>query len=114
MLALMLGALRSRGAQTVTVLILAVLAVAAAAAAPWYVKAADASATHATVQGAPSAQRVFSARRDLSVSSNPQNDLEDLGATVRDAVGAPGVVSYLGLAQDGRYQAAGVDLTLPL
>ena len=114
MLALMLGALRSRGAQTVTVLVLAVLAVAAAAAAPWYVLAADATATHATVQGAPSAQRVLSARRDLTVSSNARSDLDALESTVRDVFDAPGVVSYLGLAQDGRYLAPGVDLTVPL
>jgi putative ABC transport system permease protein len=114
MLALMLGALRSRGAQTVTVLVLAVLAVSATAAAPWYVLAADATATHATVQGAPSAQRVVSAKRDLTVSSNAQSALDDLHATVRNGFDAPGVVSYLGLAQDGRYLAPGVDLTLPL
>jgi putative ABC transport system permease protein len=114
MIALMFGALRSRGAQTVTVMVLAVLAVAAAAAAPWYVLAADNAALVNEVRSAPAQQRLFSASRGLTANPDFQASLATFAATVRDVLDVPGSASYLGLYQMGRYQAPGVDVAAPL
>ncbi len=114
MIALMFGALRSRGAQTVTVMVLAVLAVAAAVAAPWYVLAADNAALLNEVRSAPAQQRVFNASRNLTADADIQRGLADFAASVRDTLNVPGAVGYLGLYQMGRYQVPFVDVPTPL
>jgi hypothetical protein len=114
MLALMLGALRSRTAHTATVLVLAVLAVAAAAAAPWYVLAADDAALLGAVNGASAGQRVFDANRGLTISSDARTALDQLDQTVRGTVDLPVEASYLGMYQLGLYQSAGLNVSVPI
>jgi hypothetical protein len=114
MIALMLGALRSRAAQTATVLVLAVLAVAAAAAAPWYVLAAGDAALLGTVNGASAGQRVFDANRGLTISTDARSALAQLDQTVRASFDVPVAAGYLGMYQMGLYQSAGLNVSVPI
>ncbi|HEY2669215.1 MAG TPA: ABC transporter permease [Rugosimonospora sp.] len=114
MIRVVLGALRARGAQTLTVLVLAVLAVAAATAAPWYVLAADDAALVNDVLTAPAADRVISAERNQDLDRAPAELLATFRADVAQAIDLPGEDTYLGMAQAGRYQRGTVSVSVPV
>ncbi len=67
MLAVALGAIRARGVQAAALLVIAVLVTAAAVAAPFFVLAATDAVAARDVASAPAAQRLVTARRDLSL-----------------------------------------------
>jgi hypothetical protein len=99
MLAVALGAIRARSVQAAALLVIAVLVTAAAVAAPFFVLAATDAVAARDVASAPPAQRLVTARRDLSL---------DGGATAvrqtRDQIGRD-------LALPGFQQVGGVLVT---
>jgi putative ABC transport system permease protein len=102
MIGLMLGALRSRGQQTLTVMVLAILAVAAAAAAPWYVLALRTPLPPPLV--------ITGGRVDLDIVFRPFNKDSDLRLSVQLAPlsGDRPVLMRLGPLSSGR-QTVGQD-----
>ena len=82
MLALILGAVRTRTAQAVTVLVLTALAAAVAFAGPWYGIAASARAAAADVAAAPAAQRILSIRQIVTIDGDPRAALDTFAAAV--------------------------------
>ncbi|BCJ41891.1 hypothetical protein GCM10010168_75790 [Actinoplanes ianthinogenes] len=83
MLALVLGAVRTRTAQVLTILALTVVATAIAAAAPWYAAAATARAAEVDLAAAPAAQRMLSIRQGALTGGDAAGALEDFRASVR-------------------------------
>ncbi|GAA4590408.1 hypothetical protein BJY16_009225 [Actinoplanes octamycinicus] len=83
MLALVLGAVRTRTAQVLTILALTVVATAVAAAGPWYAAAATARAAEADLAAAPAAQRMLSLRQGAITDGDAAGALEDFQASVR-------------------------------
>lgn len=83
MFALVLGALRARPVQAVTVLFLTVLASAAATASPWYMLASARRAAVAEVRAAPAASRTLSVRRITTTSTDPRTALATFGSSVQ-------------------------------
>ncbi|GIH13503.1 FtsX-like permease family protein [Rugosimonospora africana] len=67
MLAVALGAIRARSTQAAALLVIAVLVTAAAVAAPFFVLAATGTVAARDVSVAPVAQRLVTARQDLSL-----------------------------------------------
>lgn len=110
MFALVLGAVRARTAQVLTVLVLTVLATAAAAAGPWFALAAASRAAAADVAAAPAAQRMLSVRQLVQTNGQPRASLNSFAGaagallTVRDGTPVLGMrqtmfVSRLGTDQ---------------
>jgi putative ABC transport system permease protein len=83
MLALILGAVRTRTAQALTVLILTALAAAAAAAGPWYGLAAGSRAAAADVASAPAGERTLSVRKLFNTNGDPRTALKLFADSVR-------------------------------
>jgi hypothetical protein len=100
MLALVLGAVRTRTAQVTTILVLTAVAAAAAAAGPWYGIAAAARAAAADVAAAPAAQRVLSVRRLATTNGDPAGALTAFERAVRDILPIRGGAPVLGMKQD--------------
>jgi hypothetical protein len=100
MLALVLGAVRTRTAQVMTVLILTAIAAAAAAAGPWYGLAAASKAATADVAAAPAAQRVLSIRQIATINGDPQGALDAFQGAVRAILPIQGGAVVLGMSQD--------------
>jgi putative ABC transport system permease protein len=82
MVALVLGAVRARTAQVLTVLILTTLIAAVAVAGPWYAIAASSRAADGDVAAAPAAQRMLSVRQNAETDGAPQPALDAFRATV--------------------------------
>ncbi|MEU8233737.1 FtsX-like permease family protein [Actinoplanes sp. NPDC048967] len=82
MVALVLGAVRARTAQVLTVLILTALIAAVAAAGPWYAIAASSRAADGDVAAAPAGQRMLSVRQNAETDGAPQPALDTFRATV--------------------------------
>jgi putative ABC transport system permease protein len=99
MLALILGAVRTRTAQVLTVLILSALAAAAAAAGPWYGLSAASRAADADVATAPADQRVLSVRQIAHTNGQPQQSLDSFAGTVRSLLPIGDGAPTLGLTQ---------------
>jgi putative ABC transport system permease protein len=89
MLALIVGAVRTRTAQVLTVLVLTALSAAVAAAGPWFGFASQTSAASADVDAAPAEQRTVSVRVITHVEGNPQNALTQFGDQVRSMLPLP-------------------------
>jgi putative ABC transport system permease protein len=100
MLALLFGAVRTRTAQVLTVLILTALAVAAGVAGPWYGLAAAARAAAADVDAAPAGQRVLSIRQLVTTDGDPRGTLTAFDTAVRGLLPVPAGDPVLGLSQD--------------
>jgi putative ABC transport system permease protein len=100
MLALVLGAVRTRTAQVLTVLILTAIAAAAAAAGPWYGLAAASRAAAADVEAAPAGQRVLSIRQLVTTDGDPQGSLTAFARTVSGILPIPAGDPVLGMSQD--------------
>jgi hypothetical protein len=114
MLALVLGAVRTRTAQVLTVLILTALAAAAAAAGPWYGLAAAAHAAAADVEAAPAGQRILSVRQLGDTRGDPQGALRTLESVARGILPIQGGDPVLGMSQDMTVTqgAAGKDVAI--
>ncbi|HWS35653.1 MAG TPA: ABC transporter permease [Actinoplanes sp.] len=83
MFALVFGAVRTRAAQVVTILVLTMLAAAVAAAGPWYGYAAVGAAADAYLTSAPAAQRTFSVVTRVDARTGPQARLDRFTGDVR-------------------------------
>ncbi|GAA5182307.1 hypothetical protein GCM10023322_19020 [Rugosimonospora acidiphila] len=90
----MLGALRARRAQTLTVLVLALLA--------------------GDVATAPAIDRIFEATRDQDLDRAAADELSTFRAVVDRAFTVPGATGYLNMSETGRYQRGEVSLGVPL
>jgi putative ABC transport system permease protein len=97
MLALIVGAVRTRSAQVLTVLILSALAAAVAAAGPWFAFASMTSAAAADVASAPSEQRTVSVRVITRVDGGPRNTVDKFVSRVRDMLPLPAADPINGL-----------------
>ncbi|UQU66906.1 ABC transporter permease [Couchioplanes caeruleus] len=97
MLALVLGAVRARKAQALTVLVLTALAGAVAVAGPWYGLAAASRAAASDVAHAPPAQRVVSVRQITGIGGDPQRALDAFAGTVRGMLPVPDLEPVRGM-----------------
>jgi putative ABC transport system permease protein len=89
MFALIVGAVRTRTAQVLTVLILTALAAAVAAAGPWFAYASATSAAAADVAGAPAEQRTVSVRQITETDGDPQGAIDEFGRQVKSMLPLP-------------------------
>ena len=89
MFALIVGAVRTRTAQVLTVLILTALATAVAAAGPWFAYASMTSGAAADVAAAPAEQRTVSVRQITQTEGNPQGAIDEFGGRVRSLLPLP-------------------------
>jgi putative ABC transport system permease protein len=97
MVALVLGAVRARTAQALTVLILTALIAAVAAAGPWYAIAASSRAADGDVAAAPAAQQTLSVRQTATTGGAPQTALDAFRGTVRRLLPVPDLRPVLGM-----------------
>ncbi|GAA3916166.1 FtsX-like permease family protein [Actinoplanes auranticolor] len=97
MLALVLGAVRARTAQVLTVGILTALIAAVAAAGPWYAIAASSRAADGDVAAAPAGQRMLSVRQTAETDGTPQPALDTFRASVDRLLPIPGLRPVLGM-----------------
>ena len=97
MVALVLGAIRARTAQALTVLILTALIAAVAAAGPWYAMAASSRAADGDVAAAPAGQRTLSVRQTAETGGDPQTALDAFRGTVARLLPIPGLRPVLGM-----------------
>jgi putative ABC transport system permease protein len=89
MFALVVGAVRTRTAQVVTVLVLTALAAGVAAAGPWFAYAGVTRAAAADVAAAPAGQRTLSVRQIADTGGDPRGALDQFGRTVRGQLPLP-------------------------
>ncbi|GIE88722.1 ABC transporter permease [Actinoplanes regularis] len=89
MFALVIGAVRARAAQVLTILVLATLASAVAVAGPWFAWASAGRAAAADLAAAGAAERVVSAVLDVNTQGEPAAALDVLGGRVRGALPVP-------------------------
>jgi putative ABC transport system permease protein len=89
MFALIVGAVRTRTAQVLTVLILTALAAAVAVAGPWFGYASATSAAAADVAAAPAVQRTVSVRQITETDGDPQGAINQFGGKVRSLLPLP-------------------------
>ncbi|MGX6607131.1 FtsX-like permease family protein [Micromonosporaceae bacterium Da 78-11] len=114
MFALILGAVRTRTAQVLTVLVLTALAAAVAAAGPWFAVAGATRAAAADVAAAPAAQRTLSIRQISFTDGDPQHTLDQFVATIRGLLPLPasapvtGVVLPLTVTRGGETPAVSI------
>lgn len=97
MLTLILGAVRTRTAQVLTVLVLTALAAAVAAAGPWFAFASMSSAAAADVAAAPAEQRVVSVRLITHIGDGPRDTVDQFASRVRDLLPLPAARPVNGL-----------------
>ncbi|GAA1580966.1 ABC transporter permease [Actinoplanes couchii] len=88
MLALVFGAVRTRAAQVLTILVLTMLAAAVAAAGPWYGFAAVSASADAYLGSAPASQRTLSVVTRVDARTGPQARLDRFTADARAALPA--------------------------
>jgi putative ABC transport system permease protein len=97
MVALVLGAVRARTAQALTVLILTALIAAVAAAGPWYAIAASSRAADGDVAAAPAGQRMLSVRQTAETGGDPQTALDAFRGSVSRLLPIPELQPVLGM-----------------
>ncbi|WP_213001142.1 FtsX-like permease family protein [Winogradskya consettensis] len=98
MIGLVLGAVRARSAQALTVLILTALAAAVAVAGPWYAVAAASRAAASDVANAPAGEHVISVRQSSKVAEDPRQGLDAFASTVRRLLPLPDLQPVLGMS----------------
>lgn len=84
MLALVLGAVRARTAQALTIMVLTAVAAAVAAAGPWYAAAATERATAVDLASVQAKQRAISVRQGADTGGDLPGAIEQFTRTVRD------------------------------
>jgi putative ABC transport system permease protein len=89
MFALIWGAVRTRTAQVLTVLVLTTLAAAVAAAGPWFAYASIIKAAASDVAAARPDQRTVSVRQIADTEGDPQRSVDQLASTVRGQLSLP-------------------------
>lgn len=99
MFGLVLGAVRARGAQVLTLLVLSLLATLVAAAGPWFAVAAMTKAAASDVAAAPAGQRTLSVRQATATNGDPESTLDDFAASVGATLTVGGKAPVLGLRQ---------------
>ncbi|MEU4241265.1 hypothetical protein [Actinoplanes sp. NPDC026619] len=99
MLALIWGAVRTRRAQVLTVLILTAPAAALAAAAPWFAEAAADRSTAADVAAAPADQRILSIRQRVVTNGDPSASIRQFTDLVGPKLPLPAAAPAVGLVQ---------------
>ncbi|BEL12300.1 hypothetical protein Q0Z83_104910 [Actinoplanes sichuanensis] len=83
MFALVFGAVRTRAAQVLTILVLTTLAAAVAAAGPWYGFAAVGKAADAYLSAAPASQRTVTVTSRIDTRGDPTGALDRFAEQVR-------------------------------
>jgi putative ABC transport system permease protein len=83
MFALVFGAVRTRAAQVLTILVLTALAAAVAAAGPWYGFAAVGKAADAYLEAAPAGQRTVTVTNRVDTRGDPAGTLRRFADQVR-------------------------------
>jgi FtsX-like permease family protein len=95
--ALIFGAVRTRTAQVLTVLVLTALAAAVAAAGPWYAVAGATGAAAADVTAAPAGQRTLSVRQISNTGGDARHTIDQFGATIRSLLPLPASQPVFGI-----------------
>ncbi|GIF35715.1 FtsX-like permease family protein [Actinoplanes xinjiangensis] len=114
MFALVFGAVRTRAAQVLTILVLTVLAAAVAAAGPWYGFAAVNNAADAYLDAAPSSQRTVAVTSRLDTRGDPAGTLSRFADQVRAGL-PPGTGTGLkGLSASISVQTGSTSTTIDL
>ncbi|MDY7090853.1 MAG: FtsX-like permease family protein, partial [Actinomycetota bacterium] len=98
MFTLIWGAVRTRTAQVLTVLVLTALAAAVAAAGPWFAYASMNRAATADVTAAPAEQRLLSVRQIADTEGDPRAAIDDLTSRVQGQLPLPQADPVTGLA----------------
>ncbi|MBL7254278.1 FtsX-like permease family protein [Paractinoplanes lichenicola] len=97
MFALIWGAVRTRTAQVLTVLVLTALAAAVAAAGPWFAHASINAAAAADVAAAPADQRTVSVRQIVKSNGAPQTAIDEVRASMQTQLPLPAADPVIGL-----------------
>ncbi|GAB2617521.1 hypothetical protein Aab01nite_30890 [Paractinoplanes abujensis] len=97
MFALIWGAVRTRTAQVLTVLVLIALAAAVAAAGPWFAHASINAAAAADVAAAPADQRTVSVRQIVKSNGDPRTAIEQVEASMQTQLPLPAADPVIGL-----------------
>jgi putative ABC transport system permease protein len=98
MFGLIWGAVRTRTAQVLTVLVLTALAAGVAAAAPWFAYASINQAAASDVAAAPSEQRTVSVRQIADTDGDPRAAIDQHESTVHAVLPLPAADPVTGLA----------------
>ncbi|BCJ46424.1 FtsX-like permease family protein [Actinoplanes ianthinogenes] len=99
MFTILWAAVRSRAAQTFTLIILTALPAAAAAAAPWYALSESGRAAAVTAGTVPAAERTVTVHWDSDTGVDPEAALDAFGETVGRSLPMPGADGALGLSR---------------
>ncbi|MGK5678085.1 FtsX-like permease family protein [Actinoplanes sp. URMC 104] len=97
MVALVWGAVRTRTAQVLTVLLLTVLATSVAAAAPWFAYASINRAAASDVASAPAEQRTVSVREIAETEGDPRSAIARMESTMGGRLPLPASDPVIGL-----------------
>ncbi|BCJ41888.1 hypothetical protein GCM10010168_75760 [Actinoplanes ianthinogenes] len=89
MFALVLGAVRTRTAQVLTILVLATVAAAVAVAGPWFAYASADRSAAADLAAAGPAERLLTAQRGVNTQGNPAGALQTFTGRVHDGLRLP-------------------------
>ncbi|WP_067503411.1 ABC transporter permease [Actinoplanes sp. TFC3] len=98
MIGLVLGAVRARAAQALTVLVLTAIAAAVAAAGPWFSAAAGSKAATSDVANAAPGDRVVSVRQLSETLGEPKAVLDAFAEAVRQLLPLPGLDPVMGMS----------------
>jgi putative ABC transport system permease protein len=94
---LVIGLVRARTAQVLTMLVLTSLAAAVAAAGPWFAFASMSSAAAADVAAAPAEQRTMSVRQGIHIDGDPRGAIDRFVGQVHEMVALPSAEPVTGL-----------------
>ncbi|MET0417337.1 MAG: FtsX-like permease family protein, partial [Actinoplanes sp.] len=114
MFALIWGAVRTRRAQVLTVLVLTALAAAVAAAGPWFAAASVEKAVAADVAAAPAGQRTVSVRQRSDTGGDPRRQLDQLAIQVGELLPLPTSDAVGGMVQPLTIYRGGDTPVMPL
>ncbi|WP_436527488.1 FtsX-like permease family protein [Actinoplanes sp. HUAS TT8] len=114
MFALVLGAVRTRTAQVLTILVLATLAAAVAVAGPWFAFAAAGRSAGADLAAAGASERLVTAQQAVSTNGDPGAASEEFAGRVREALRLPASEPTSGLftSMTLRQSTAGTSIRL--
>ncbi|MEU4622124.1 FtsX-like permease family protein [Actinoplanes sp. NPDC023801] len=107
MFALVFGAVRTRAAQVLTILVLTALAAAVAAAGPWYGFAAVGKAADAYLDAAPASQRIIAVSTRVDTDGEPDSALAAFTEQVRAGLPSAVPAGVVGLSASINVQAEG-------
>ncbi|GAA4928785.1 ABC transporter permease [Actinoplanes utahensis] len=114
MFALVIGAVRARAAQVLTILVLTLLASAVAVAAPWYGFAAVGTSAQAYLDVATAGQRTISVANRVDLQDDPAARLRRFTSEVREELPAGIGDGVTGMMWPLRVQTGAAFTTLPV